>query len=55
MRNFLLTYIDRLDCTFEWFETEEDMFDFIKENKLESEQLIDAIEIFQCRDIKLED
>lgn len=33
MNNFLLTYIENDSLTYSWFDTEEEMNDFVEENR----------------------
>lgn len=62
-RNFLLIYnyweegwyfsdsFDMLTCTHNWFETEEEMDQFIAEKNIKSEDILEKLEILNCRDL----
>lgn len=52
-QNFLLTYTIDSIHNYNWFETEEEMNEFIGESKdnIEGFDIIEAIEILDCRKI----
>lgn len=52
---FMLTYSDDGSEVYEWFQTENELLDFVKsaKKKWNTFKVIDAIEIIQCRNIEL--
>lgn len=56
-KNFLLTYLKEYtdgerSFEYEWFESEEDLKDFINQNKENIREINDAIEVCQAREIE---
>lgn len=53
-RNFLLTYITKEKrLEYGWFESEDELQDFIEENEDDILEINDAIEVCQAREIEL--
>lgn len=54
MKNFLLTYTKtNHSFSFAWFDTEDELNDFIEENKDDILEIMDAIEIYNARELDL--
>ena len=53
-RRFLLTHKKFRFATFEWFETKEEMLDFIERNEMEEDDIFETIEVLDSVDVELE-
>lgn len=51
-KNYLLTYLKANSHQYEWFETEEEMLEFVDTH--DSIEVLDSLELFNVREIDIE-